>query len=74
MSDILNLFGLDFLTIIWDFIKSIGSFFVTVFTTISSFLAYLYAFNPIVATVMLLAVAVSLFLGVLKIIKLIPMA
>jgi hypothetical protein len=74
MSDLLSLFGLDFLTIIWDFIKSILDFFVTIFTTISSFLGYLYSFNPVIAVIMLCAVAVSLFLGVLKIIKLIPMA
>ena len=74
MSDLINLFGLDFFGIIWNFVQSILNFFVTIYITISNFLAYLYLFNPIVATIFLLGICVGMFLGVLKIIKLIPMA
>lgn len=73
IDNIFSLFGVDFFSILWNFIKAIGNFFITIYTTISHFLAYLYTFNPIIGTIFLLGVSFSLFFGILKLIKLIPM-
>lgn len=59
MSEILELLGLDFLTIIWNFVRSAYEFFIALIRYAIEFTSWLYVLNPVIACALLLAIGFS---------------
>lgn len=72
MDAILEFLNLDFVEGIWNFINSLFSFFSTFLQYIFDACRYVYEISPVVSVILLLACAMSIVLGVLRIINLIP--
>lgn len=71
-ENILDIFGFDIFSYIWNFITSILSFFGTLFSMLFTFLDFLYYFNPVIFVLFALGAVCGLLFGILKIIKLVP--
>lgn len=74
MAELFDIFGFDIFDLIWNFIQSIAEFIVTVYNILVTLFSYVYIFNPVVAGIMIVGFAIGALFGILKIIKLIPLA
>ena len=62
-------FSVDWFTDIWEFIRSIYSFFISFFRILVELLAYVYIFNPVIAILLVITFAVIATYGLLKLVK-----
>lgn len=73
MDAILELVDFDIVKGLWNFISAMFSFFTSFLSYIMDCCRYIYEVSPVIAVILLLACAMSIVLGILRIINLIPL-
>lgn len=72
IEQILELFGLDFFSSIWNFVSSLFNLLKTGLQMCFELLSYIYLLNPIISVILIIGMLFGVLLGLLSLIKQIP--
>ena len=71
-EELLEFLGFDIIQWAWEIITSLGRFLFGMFSSIVNLISLTLEINPIISVIFILMLAVGIFIGILKLIKLIP--
>ena len=72
MTEIIELFQFDIFDWGWNIIINLGKFLTSMFIGIVRLISLIITINPIIAAIFIIMLIVGVFMGILKLIKLIP--